>query len=301
MIINSNRKLKISLYLVAIIILGFCLTKIILSYRKNQGELIIKEFSFDCDCKSHLNLIVSKSLSNKSEYNVKLVNKYYGNVIKIYNLTNDEFQNSLFTCNIHKVLARGRDQKVLSFSLFGKDEYYYNRLKRLIYVIKKMYPGWFVRVYHNKSVDKSFVCQVECLKDEHDANYLDLVDFCEINNMRLKFGQEILVDFSYLHSRLWKVLAIGDSFIDLFASRDAHFFIIQREIDSVNAWLNSSMYAHIMRDHLYHFYNIIASMWGLKTGRNRSLSNTIFDMVIDPNVINKYNPYKCIFFFKFNF
>lgn len=45
----------------------------------------------------------------------------------------------------------------------------------------------------------------------------------------------------------WRWLPIGDSFVDFMASRDTDTWLIQRELDSVNVWMNSSTVFHIMR------------------------------------------------------
>ena len=45
---------------------------------------------------------------------------------------------------------------------------------------------------------------------------------------------------------------MADDFVDIFSSRDTDSTLIQREIDSVNVWLNSSSLFHIMRDNPFH-------------------------------------------------
>lgn len=45
----------------------------------------------------------------------------------------------------------------------------------------------------------------------------------------------------------YRWIPMGDSFIDFVASRDTDAWISQREIDSVNVWLNSNTLFHVMR------------------------------------------------------
>ena len=45
----------------------------------------------------------------------------------------------------------------------------------------------------------------------------------------------------------WRYLSLGDSFVDFMASRDIDSSLIEREIDSVNVWLNSNTLFHVMR------------------------------------------------------
>ena len=54
---------------------------------------------------------------------------------------------------------------------------------------------------------------------------------------------------------MWRWFPIGDSFVDVFSSRDTDSYIIQREIDSVNAWLESDKVGHIMRGSLSYEFN----------------------------------------------
>ena len=46
---------------------------------------------------------------------------------------------------------------------------------------------------------------------------------------------------------MWRWLPIGDSFVDVFNSRETDSFILQRELDSVQYWLKSNKTDHIMR------------------------------------------------------
>jgi hypothetical protein len=45
----------------------------------------------------------------------------------------------------------------------------------------------------------------------------------------------------------WRYLPLGDSFVDFLSSRDIDSLLIQREIDSVNVWLESNTVFHAMR------------------------------------------------------
>ena len=51
---------------------------------------------------------------------------------------------------------------------------------------------------------------------------------------------------------MWRWFPIADDFVDFFSSRDTDSTLIQREIDSVNVWLNSNTLFHVMRDNPYH-------------------------------------------------
>jgi hypothetical protein len=173
----------------------------------------------------------------------------------------------MFTCNLYDSLRRGKSQKILSYSLYGKKRFFYDKLKVLTRQIKKLYPGWTMRVYYDDTIDKSIICEIECQTDE-DGSYIDNADFCDINNIELKLNyskllsSNLIFNGSYIHAAIWRWLPIGDSFVDVFSSRDTDSYLLQREVDSVNVWLNSDKKGHIMRDHPHHGTEIMAGMWG---------------------------------------
>jgi hypothetical protein len=114
-----------------------------------------------------------------------------------------------------------------------------------------------MRIYYDESIDKSIICEIECQKNEKEA-YYDNVDFCDINNIELKVNYSKLVgdltlNGSYIHAAIWRWFPIGDSFVEVFSSRDTDSFLIQREIDSVNVWLKSDKVGHIMRGGIFNY------------------------------------------------
>ena len=112
-----------------------------------------------------------------------------------------------------------------------------------------MYPGWIMRVYHDDTISPEVKCKMECLNDEKNTKHLiDNVEFCSINRIPKKGQLSKHWNANYMHAMKWRWLPIGDSFVDVFASRDTDSFIIQREVDSVNEWLTASNKSgHIMR------------------------------------------------------
>ena len=99
-------------------------------------------------------------------------------------------------------------------------------------------------------------CELECFKDKA-GKLVDNIDFCSIeylssgSNVSSKFNEQSSENnihrFGMIHAMIWRFLPIGDSFVDIFMSRDSDKKIIQREVDSVNVWLNSNKIGHIMR------------------------------------------------------
>jgi hypothetical protein len=137
-------------------------------------------------------------------------------------------------------------QKVISYSLYGNDSFYYEKLVNLTRIIDQKYPGWTMRVYYDdKTVDPSVICQIECAKREASDQYLDNADLCNIN--KIPYDLESTWSAGYMHGMMWRWLPIGDSFVDVFSSRDSDSYILDREVASVNKWLSSSTLFHVMR------------------------------------------------------
>ena len=146
----------------------------------------------------------------------------------------------VLACNLYHSLKRGPHQKVVAYSLYGKDKRYYEMVSNILLDIEHYYPDYVMRLYHDSTVDNSFKCDLQC-KHSH-------VDFCDVD----KFPNSLddmnkTITYKYVHSSIWRFIALGDSFVDLFLSRDTDSEIIQREYDSVQEWLNSDNVGHIMR------------------------------------------------------
>jgi hypothetical protein len=153
-----------------------------------------------------------------------------------------------------------------------------------------MYPEWIMRVHYDSSIDKSIICEIECQKDPKTGQLLDNADFCDINNLHLEStSQKKTLDAFYIHAMAWRWFPIGDSFVDIFSSRDTDSYILEREVDSVNVWLKSTQIAHIMRDNPQHGTAILGGMWGFASVRDRALATKIFSLIVDKKVSEQFN------------
>ena len=117
--------------------------------------------------------------------------------------------------------------------------------------IKRFYPDWTMRIYHDHTIKPSLKCELECLK-EADNSLLDNVDFCDIDRIGYWNKTWSVRD---MHKMIWRFLPIGESFVDAIMSRDADSNIIQREVDSVKVWFSSPKVGHIMRGNLLSVFN----------------------------------------------
>lgn len=64
-----------------------------------------------------------------------------------------------------------------------------------------------------------------------------------------------------------------------------------REVDAVNVWINSSKIGHIMRDHPHHGVQMLAGMWGIKSGKAQTLIKKFRDLLTNADVAKRYNPF----------
>lgn len=212
-------------------------------FKQNQRNFESVHSRYESSCSCRPNPI--DFIKNNDFYEVYFIDLSNKNSSKKYDyrISTKEFESSIFTCDMYNVLKRGPNVKVLSYSLYGKNRFYYDFLPDLVRLIKKRYHDWFVRVYYDSSIDKSIICQIECLREENIL--YDNVDFCNIE--RLPYDTTKTWNASYMHGMTWRWLPIGDSFIDYFGSRDTDAWISEREIDSLNVWMKSSNIFHIMR------------------------------------------------------
>lgn len=88
----------------------------------------------------------------------------------------------------------------------------------------------------------------------------------------------------------WRWLPIGDNFVDFVASRDTDAWISQRELESVNVWLNSNTLFHVMRDNPQHNIPIVGGYWGFANSRNRTIADRLFKILTNRKIAQFYNP-----------
>ncbi len=129
-------------------------------------------------------------------------------------------------------------------------------IKGISRFVKTAYPGWIIRIYHDDTIIQETKCKLECLVNHLDGSLIDNVDFCNVGSIpdevglkRLNLSRSVadLNASGMIDGMMWRWFPIGDRLVDVFMSRDADSLIIQREVDSVNVWLESSRTGHIMR------------------------------------------------------
>lgn len=242
---NLNAKKKKEIFILFSLIIFFARNKIYFYYYSTF--FIESDFVFKHEPKIFDKLFLNSSCSCRPQIRVeKELNKF--NVFKdkkfSYSIPAYSFTSIQLNCNLYNSINRGPGTKVISFSLYGNNSFYSKLLKNLVEQIKYKYPSWIMRIYHDDSIDKNLKCEMECLWNEKEMSYFNIVDFCNVKQIPDGVDQ---IDLSYMHAMSWRWLPIGDHFVDFWSSRDTDSQIFQREIDSVNVWLNSNNYFHLMR------------------------------------------------------
>lgn len=198
---------------------------------------------------------------------------------KTYQLTQKELEESKMACDSEKVLRRGPNQKVISYSVFGQNSFYFRYLEKISTTGKKLFPDWTIRFYHDSTFDQELLCKIEC-------NYSN-VDFCNIDKLLFENFSP-----SFMIPTFWRWLPIGDSFVDVFLSRDSDFCLVERERDAVNDWLGFGTLFHVMRDHPLHDMFMLAGLWGFSSKKDRNLASQLFQIIFDPSLKKWHANYK---------
>ena len=210
----------------------------------DSDKFTFKEFKSHCECRKEVIRLA------KTDPNIFTIFKIENKVETVlYTISIDEFEKSTFTCDLFNELRRGKHQKVHSYSLYGpRNSFYYRLFVNNSRNLNKLYPGWIMRVSHDVSIDSTIICEAECVNDTYTGKYLDNIDFCDITKVPEKGLNESAVwSAFYMHPMKYRWLPSGDSFVDVFTSRDSDSFMIEREVHAVDEWFKSGKFAHVMR------------------------------------------------------
>ena len=189
---------------------------------------------------------------------------------------------NLTTCSINSAMIGQFHRKVISFSYYETNVFdkihrnYFNGIEKNLQSIKYHYGlGWSMRLYVQLSKISSFklkkLYQLTCM-------YPEQFDICDVESIP-RFG-----NLSNIFPMNWRILTMLDPQVDVAFSRDLDSIVIQREMDAINEFLNSSKLVHVMRDNPVHNMPIMGGMWGIKlTPDIRSkLEHSFMDMFRSP-------------------
>lgn len=208
---NKPARIRAILIIIVLLVLVYFRKVLYLRYYARvylDRDAIIKQESRDftasivkytSKCKCRENVTVTLVKTSKS-YVIEIEDKQQTgeeSIEKSYIVSRKEFEESIFTCDMYNTLRRGPNQRIISYSLYGQDRKYYERIKEIVIAIRSKYPGWIVRIGHDSTIDTSFICEMECLT--YEGSYLDIIDFCDME--RLPIDPVNTLNVSYMHGR----------------------------------------------------------------------------------------------------
>lgn len=131
--------------------------------------------------------------------------------------------------------------KIISYTIFGEEEFYRKGLKANIDIAKTLFTDWTVRVYCCSKLPKDFIKSID------------------------KPNVEIIIkkqEYNY-HGLLWRLLPMQENH-DVVIVRDVDTRLFQRDKNLVDDWLETPHKYHICRDNIGSNQPILAGLWGGK-------------------------------------
>ena len=185
------------------------------------------------------------------------------------------------TCS-HNAFARGFNQSVLAFSLYGeqtpkleKERGYFEGIKANLDLLPVHYPGHTIRVYFSrisKATHKK-LCELAC-----KSKMIDLCDMAKLPGSPKK-------DATALFPMTWRFFPTLDPQVSFVHVRDLDSRFSTREAAAVSEFLESDKPLHCMRDHKNHWIEMLGGMWGARlNNKTRKLWKDSWKGILsDPN------------------
>jgi hypothetical protein len=130
---------------------------------------------------------------------------------------------------------------IISFSLWGSDNKYFEGAIRNIKARDEVYSDWKIRFYVASDIS-----------EKH------LISLCEHKNVEVYMLDEL----SSWRGLFWRFYIASDTNVDRYIIRDTDSVLNWREEAAVDDWIKSGKDFHIMRDHQFHNTEILGGMWG---------------------------------------
>ena len=135
--------------------------------------------------------------------------------------------------------------KIISYSIFGEEEFYRKGLRANIDIANSLFPDWIVRVYCCSKLPKDFINSI-------DKPNVEII----VKEQKYNFN-----------GLLWRMLPMQENH-DVVIVRDVDTRVFQRDKNLVDDWLDSRFKYHICRDNQGSTQPILAGLWG---GKNSAL------------------------------
>ena len=148
--------------------------------------------------------------------------------------------------------------KVISYSLWGKNDVYnYGALENSL-LAKKIFPDFMVKIFHDDT------CNNEILKKISELDNVILINLT--NNERLK----------KMNKMMWRFIPAFDKDTEIYLCRDLDSYLNDRDKQLVNEWLNTNYDFHIIRDHPKHTNEIMGCGWGCRNSILNKFENEFY-------------------------
>jgi len=134
-------------------------------------------------------------------------------------------------------------KKVIAFCLYGNLDRYCLGMLENIEIINNKYKDWVIYIYYNDIPEDILII----LKSKSNTTLIE----CQSNGYKWE-------------GMFWRFYPLDLTDIDIFLSRDADSRISDREMNLVNEWIESDKTFHIIRDHPYHYIEILGGTFGVK-------------------------------------
>jgi hypothetical protein len=256
---------------------------------KTKNTFVEKKLTLFSDCYCQKDLVHVERLDNYYEITIESSvekNETQANFYNSYRLDKKEFEELFFTCDLYSVLRRGPFQKVLSYTLDENDSgYFFNNIEEKMNAAYIRYPKWVLRFYHLDTISHSYKCESVCKKHLDDF-YYDNIDFCNINKLPFKLLSKW--DASYMDKELWRLLALGDDFVNVFISQSTDTCIGDQKIRQDLEWLKSNVVSQLILNKLNEQDETLVRLSGFKNVKNRRLARKLFSILTDKYLSNGY-------------
>lgn len=142
---------------------------------------------------------------------------------------------------------------VVSYSLFGVDDRYWDTLRGVVWAHHFLFPGWQLRIYHDDSVHRGSAA----LKRYARAGLVHAINCGAMPTVGV--------------GTLWRFMPVWDPFCRFVLTRDIDSLPSARERSMVDEFMASGMLAHAVSDHPSHSWEMQAGMVGFLAPRARPL------------------------------
>lgn len=162
-----------------------------------------------------------------------------------YNVDHKEFLHLKHLIDTGKMAindAIGYNPNAVSFSLYGANPRYTDGAIANARLVKSLFPGWHMRVYHDSTVPRTILDALKMFKH---------VKLIPMNRS------------VYPNPMVWRFLVASDPSVQRYTVRDIDSRLSRRDAMAVLEWTRSQRPFHVLRDHPSHSaHPMSGGMWG---------------------------------------